>query len=70
MAAGLSEHVWSLAEIVEITGDTMKNYVGMGVAIGFVLGGAFGVALHNILLWACIGAGVGIAYDRRNRISN
>jgi hypothetical protein len=48
---------------------TMKNHL-LAVAIGASLGAAtLGVMLHNILLWAAIGGAVGVAYERRNRIS-
>jgi hypothetical protein len=52
----------------------MKNYMGVGVAIGVGAGTALGVALHNIPVWLAIGAALGVFFglvmNRRNRNSN
>jgi hypothetical protein len=46
-----------------------KNHL-LAVGIGACLGAAtLGVMFHNILLWAAIGGALGVAYERRKRIS-
>lgn len=56
-----------------IAGGTMKNYMGVGVALGVGAGTALGVALHNIPVWVAIGAALGAAFglvmNRRGRNS-
>ena len=47
--------------------DTMKNHL-LAVAVGASLG-SLGVMFHNVLLWAAIGGALGVAYERRKRIS-
>ena len=82
MAAGVTDRLWSVENLVALweayeqrraeraaSMGTMKNHL-LAVAIGASLGAAtLGVMLHNILLWAAIGGAVGVAYERRNRIS-
>jgi len=38
----------------------MKNYMGVGVAIGLGAGAALGVALHNIPVWVASGVAFGV----------
>ena len=40
----------------------MKNYMGVGVAIGIGAGTALGVAQHNIPVWLAFGAAFGIFF--------
>ena len=52
----------------------MKNYMGVGIAIGVGVGTALGVALHNIPVWVAAGGAfgviLGLLMNRRNRNSN
>lgn len=50
----------------------MKNYMGLGVAIGVGVGKAFGVATHHIATWAASGAafGIGVGLILNQRIGN
>ena len=67
----LSDHVCAVKGTLWIAGGTMKNYMGVGVAIGIGVGTALGVALHNIPVWVAVGAALGVilglAMNRRNR---
>jgi hypothetical protein len=49
--------------------ETMKNHL-LAVAFGASLGAAtLGVMFHSVVLWAAIGGALGVAYERRKRIS-
>jgi hypothetical protein len=47
----------------------MRNHL-LALAIGASLGAAtLGLLMHHVILWAVIGGALGVAYERRNRIS-
>jgi hypothetical protein len=57
--AGIA-HLGESGEFRGIAGGTVKNHMGVGVAIGVGMGAALGVALHNIPVWLAVGAAFGV----------
>jgi hypothetical protein len=47
-------------------GSAMKDHL-VALAIGVVAGVTLGALMHNIILGVCIGVGVCVAWERRNR---
>ena len=70
---GASNGKLSVEGLVEF-GRPVKNYMGVGIAIGVGVGTALGVALHNIPVWVAAGGAFGaipgFLMNRRNRNSN
>jgi large-conductance mechanosensitive channel len=47
-------------------GSAMKDHL-VALAVGIVAGAALGALMRNMIIGICIGVGVCVAWERRNR---
>jgi hypothetical protein len=62
----LVDPIRRLKEMSGFARSAMKDHL-VAVAIGVVAGAALGALMHSIILGVCIGVGVCVTWERRNR---